>query len=438
LWEKIKLIERYALEPMKSIWEEEAKYSSWLKVEMAVCDARKELGLLDREIFELIKKNAKYSTERINEIEKITRHDVLAFTTNVGEYLGEYSRYFHQGLTSSDILDTSLSISLKKASGILYNDILELLEKLKKLAYKYKNTIMVGRTHGVHAEPITFGFKLTLWYSEMTRNLNRMKLAEDEISYGKISGAVGTFAHIDPKIEELVCKKLGLKSADISSQIIQRDRHAYFISVLAIIASTLEKFATEIRSLQRTEILELEESFAPGQKGSSAMPHKKNPILCERICGLSRILRGYAVSALENNNLWHERDISNSSVERVILPDSTILIDYMLKRFSFILETLKVNQKNMKKNLNLTRGLVFSQRVMLLLTNKGLSREKAYKIVQDDALESWKKSKNFKDLILGDGEIKKYMSKDEINSCFDYNYFIKNIDYIYTKVYERK
>lgn len=430
------MIERYALEPMNSIWQNKAKYDTWLKVEIAVCEARQELGLLKRKDLDYIKKNAKYSIDRINEIENITRHDVLAFTTNVGEYLGEYSRYFHQGLTSSDILDTSLSILLKKSSKIISSDLEKIINKLKILAQEHKNTIMIGRTHGVHAEPITFGFKLALWYSEMTRNLNRLKLAEKEISYGKISGAVGNYAHIDPQLEDRVCKKLGLKSTDISSQIIQRDRHAYFVNVLAIIASSLEKFTTEIRSLQRTEIMELEESFASGQKGSSAMPHKKNPIICERICGLSRVLRGYAVSALENNNLWHERDISNSSVERIIIPDSTILIDYMLNRFYFVLDTLKVNQHNMKKNLNLTKGLVFSQRIMLALTDKGLSREKAYKLVQDKALESWKRNKDFKELIINDKKIKKYISIDEIEKCFDYQYFLRNMDFIYRKVFK--
>ena len=430
------MIKRYSLEPMKSIWEDKEKYASWLKVELAVCEVRKELGFLDQDIFELIKERANYSIDRINDIEKVTRHDVLAFTSSVGENLGEFSRYFHQGLTSSDILDTSLGILLKEASRLIIKDIQEVIEKLKQLAYQHKNTIMIGRTHGVHAEPITFGFKLTLWYSEMSRNLKRMKQASEDVSYGKISGAVGTFAHIEPQIEEMVCKKLGLKSAKISSQIIQRDRHAFFLTVLAIIASSLEKFTTEIRSLQRTEILELEEGFAPGQKGSSAMPHKKNPILCERICGLSRLLRGYAISALENNNLWHERDISNSSVERIILPDSTILLDYMLQKFHSILKNLTVNQDNMKKNLDLTGGLVFSQRVMLELTRKGLSREKAYQIIQNNALESWKNYKSFKGLILEHQEIKKYMTKDEIISCFDYNYFIRNMDYIYQRVYK--
>lgn len=423
---------------MKSVWSERKKYNSWLEVELAVCEARKDLGLLDKETYNTIKKKASYSIDRINEIEKVTRHDVLAFTTSVGENLGEYSRYFHQGLTSSDILDTSLSIILKEASKIIIEDINRVIKKIKELAVIHKETIMIGRTHGVHAEPLTFGFKLTLWYSEMVRNLKRMKQVAKEVGYGKISGAVGTFAHIEPEIEKIACKKLGLKPADISSQIIQRDRHAHYLCVLAIIASSLEKFATEIRSLQRTEILELEEGFAPGQKGSSAMPHKRNPILCERICGLSRLIRGYSISALENNNLWHERDISNSSVERVVLPDSTILIDYMLQRFYFILNTLKVNNKNMKKNLSLTKGLIFSQRIMLELTRKGLSREEAYMLVQSAAMTSWESKKDFKEIILRQKKIKKYMTEDEINTIFDYNYFIRNIDYVYQKVYKKE
>jgi len=423
---------------MKSVWSERKKYDSWLEVELAVCEARKDLGLLDIETYNTIKKKAKYSFYRINEIEKITRHDVLAFTTSVGENLGEYSRYFHQGLTSSDILDTSLSIILKEASRIIIEDINRVIEKIKELAIIHKETIMIGRTHGVHAEPLTFGFKLTLWYSEMVRNLKRMNQVAKEVGYGKISGAVGTFAHIDPEIEKKACKKLGLKAADISSQIIQRDRHAHYLSVLAIIASSLEKFATEIRNLQRTEILELEEGFAPGQKGSSAMPHKRNPILCERICGLSRLIRGYAIAALENNNLWHERDISNSSVERVALPDSTILMDYMLQKFYFVLSTLKVNNKRMKNNLSITKGLVFSQRIMLELTKKGLSREEAYSLVQSAAMTSWEGKKDFKEIILKQQEIKKYMTEDEIDNIFDYNYFIRNIDYVYQKVYKEE
>ena len=422
---------------MKSLWEENNKYDSWLKVELAVCEARKELGILDENTFNIIKKKSTYSPDRINELEKVMKHDVLAFVSNVGENLGEYSRYFHQGLTSSDILDTSLALILKKSSSIIVKDINEVINILRELAFQHKDTIMIGRTHGVHAEPITLGFKFSLWYSEMMRNLKRMKTAKEEVSYGKISGAVGTFAHLEPQIEEMVCKKLGLKPEKISSQIIQRDHHAYFLCILAVIGSSLEKFATEIRSLQRTEILELEEGFSSNQKGSSAMPHKKNPVICERICGLSRVLRGYAISALENNNLWHERDISNSSVERIILPDSTILLDYMLQKFTWVLANLKVKQERMKNNLEITRGLIFSQRVMIELTKKGVPREKAYQLVQDIALKSWENENDFKEMILKDQEINQYLTREQIISCFDYNYFIRNIDYIYQRLYEK-
>ncbi len=422
---------------MKSLWEDNQKYDYWLKVELAVCESRKELGILDEETFKIIKKKSTYSINRINELEMVMKHDVLAFVSNVGENLGEYSRYFHQGLTSSDILDTSLALTLKKSSNIIIKDIIEVLTKLRQLALQHKETIMIGRTHGVHAEPITLGFKFSLWYSEMMRNLKRMKIAKEEVSYGKISGAVGTFAHVEPQIEEMVCKKLGLKPEIISTQIIQRDHHAYFLSILALIASSLEKFATEIRSLQRTEILELEEGFSPNQKGSSAMPHKKNPVLCERICGLARVLRGYTISALENNNLWHERDISNSSVERIILPDSTILLDYMLKQFMGVLANLKVNQGRMKKNLETTKGLIFSQRVMIELTKKGVPREKAYQLVQDVALRSWENGNDFKEMILEHQEINQYLTREQIISCFDYNYFTRNIDYIYQRLYDK-
>jgi adenylosuccinate lyase len=378
-----------------------------------------------------------FRSDRINELEKLLKHDVLSFTTSVGENLGEYSRYFHQGLTSSDILDTSLGILLKKSSIILIKDIIQVIDKLKELAFKHKNTIMIGRTHGVHAEPITLGLKFSLWYSEMRRNLKRMKMTKEEVIYGKISGAVGTFAHIEPEVEEIVCKKLGLRPAKISSQILQRDRYAHFVCVLAIIASSVEKFATEIRSLQRTEILELEEIFLTNQKGSSAMPHKKNPVICERICGLSRILRGYALSALENNNLWNERDISNSSVERIILPDSTMLLDYILQKFLFVLDNLKINDINMQKNLDLTGGLIFSQIIMIKLTQKGLPREKAYEIVQGLALESWDNKESFKEKLLENNLINQYLTKDEIKSCFDVKYFTRNIDFIYHRLYEK-
>jgi adenylosuccinate lyase len=344
------MIDRYSLPAMKNIWEEKNKYKTWLKIELLVCEALFESGRIDQEAIENIRKNARYSIDRIQEIEKVTRHDVLAFTTAVGENLREHSRYFHQGLTSSDILDTSLALMLKQSAEIIIKDIENLIKALKEKALEHKYTLMVGRTHGVHAEPITFGLKIALWFSEMQRNLERMKSAQEEISYGKISGAVGTFAHIDPHVEEYVCVGLGLKAAKISNQIIQRDRHAYYMTTLALIASSLEKFATEIRGMQRTEIYEVEEKFAAGQKGSSAMPHKRNPIICERICGLSRIVRANAMTALENVNLWQERDISHSSAERIILPDSNILIDYMLQKFTILISNLNIYPENMKEN----------------------------------------------------------------------------------------
>lgn len=432
------MIDRYSLPAMKNIWEEENKYKTWLKIELLVCEALFELGKIDQEVIENIKKNARYSIDRIQEIEKVTRHDVLAFTTAVGENLGENSRYFHQGLTSSDVLDTSLALRLKQSAEIIIRDIESLLKILKEKALEHKYTLMVGRTHGVHAEPITLGFKFALWYSEMQRNLERIKKAKEEISCGKISGAVGTFAHIEPYIEEYVCKKLGLYPAKISNQIIQRDRHAYYLSVLAVIASSLEKFATEIRGLQRTEIHEVEEEFAKGQKGSSAMPHKKNPIISERICGLSRVIRANAVIALENVNLWHERDISHSSAERIIIPDSNLLIDYMLQKFTNIIANLNVYPEHMKENLGKTRGLIFSQKMMLELTKKGLSREEAYKIVQRISMEVWQGKDNFKELLLADSEIGNYLSKSEIERCFDYQSYLKNIDTIFDKVFDQQ
>jgi adenylosuccinate lyase len=429
------MIDRYSLPAMKNIWQEENKYKTWLKIELLVCEALFESGEIDKNAIEKIRSNARYSLERIQEIEKVTRHDVLAFTTAVGEKLGDYSRYFHQGLTSSDILDTSLALMLKQSAKIIIEDIEKLIKALKEKALEYKYTLMIGRTHGIHAEPITFGFKIALWFSEMQRNLERMKKAQEEVSYGKISGAVGTFAHIDPRVEEYVCAKLSLKPAKISNQIIQRDRHANYLTTLAIIASSLEKFATEIRSLQRTEICETEEKFSAGQKGSSAMPHKRNPIICERICGLSRVVRAYAIIALENVNLWHERDISHSSAERIIIPDSNILIDYMLQKFSNLIDNLNVYPEHMKENMSKTRGLIFSQKIMLDLTKKGLSREEAYRIVQRISMQVWEGKENFSELILRDSEIAQYLSESEIRKCFDYQNYLKNIDQIFSRVF---
>lgn len=429
------MIDRYALPAMKSIWEEENKYKTWLKIELLVCEALFELGEINKSDIENIRKKAKYSIDRIREIEKVTRHDVLAFTTAVGENLGKYSRYFHQGLTSSDILDTSLALELKQSAEIIIEDIERLIKVLKEKAIEHKYTLMVGRTHGVHAEPITLGFKFALWFSEMQRNLERIKRAKEEISYGKISGAVGTFAHLDPYVEEYVCKELSLKPAKISNQIIQRDRHAYYLITLALIASSLEKIATEIRSLQRTEIYEVEEKFAIGQKGSSAMPHKRNPIICERVCGLSRVVRTNAIAAMENVNLWNERDISHSSAERIIIPDSNILIDYMLQKFTNLITNLNIYPEHMKQNLEKTKGLIFSQKIMLELIKRGLSREEAYKMVQRISMQVWQGQADFKALLLENAEVVQYLTKSEIEECFDYQTYLRNIDIIFTRVF---
>ena len=431
------MIDRYSFPAMKNIWEEENKYKIWLKVELLACEALFELEKIDKEVIENIRKNARYSIDRIQEIEKVTRHDVLAFTTAVGENLGEYSRYFHQGLTSSDVLDTSLALMLKQSAEIIIKDIDNVLKMLKERALEHKHTLMIGRTHGVHAEPITFGFKMALWFSEMQRNLERMKRAQEEISYGKISGAVGTFAHIDLYVEEYVCAKLNLKPAKISNQIIQRDRHAYYLATLAVIASSIEKFATEIRGLQRTEIYEAEENFSAGQKGSSAMPHKRNPIICERVCGLSRVVRANAMTALENVNLWQERDISHSSAERIIIPDSNVLIDYMLQKFTNLISNLNVYPERMKENMEKTRGLIFSQKIMLDLTEKGLSREEAYRMVQGISMQVWQGKAEFKKLLSEDPEVGQYLTRSEIEGCFDYQTYIKNIDSIFIRVFSQ-
>ena len=429
------MIDRYALPAMKNIWQEENKYKIWLEIELLACEALFLLKKINKDAIENIKKNARYSLARIQEIEKITQHDVLAFTTAVGENLGKYSRYFHQGLTSSDILDTSLALELKQSAEIIIEDIERLIRVLKEKALEHKYTLMVGRTHGVHAEPITLGFKFALWFSEMQRNLERIKRAKEEISYGKISGAVGTFAHLDPYVEEYVCKELSLKPAKISNQIIQRDRHAYYMTTLALVASSLEKFTTEIRTLQRTEIYEVEEKFAIGQKGSSAMPHKRNPIICERVCGLSRVVRANAIAAMENVNLWNERDISHSSAERIIIPDSNILIDYMLQKFTNLITNLNIYPEHMKQNLEKTKGLIFSQKIMLELTKRGFSREEAYKIVQNISMQVWQSQADFKALLLENAEVGQYLTKSEIEECFDYQTYLRNIDIIFTRVF---
>ncbi len=429
------MLERYSRERMKQIWSEENKYRTWLKVEILAAEAWAELGVIPKEAAEEIRAKADFDEKRILEIEKETRHDVIAFLTNVAEYVGPAARYLHWGLTSSDMLDTAMALRMKEAMDIIIEDVEECLETIKRRALEHKNIVMIGRSHGIHAEPITFGLKLAIWYDEMKRNLKRLKAARETISTGKISGAVGTFAHVDPRVEEYVCEKLGLKPAPVSNQIVQRDRYAEVFTALAILAGTVEKIATEIRHLQRTEVLEAEEYFRKGQKGSSAMPHKRNPILSENLCGLARMVRAYCVPALENIPLWHERDISHSSVERFICPDGFITADFMLARLNGLLSKLVVYPENMKKNLNLLKGLIFSQQVLLRLTQKGVSREDAYRIVQRRAMEVWEGKGTFKELLLEDKELSKYLSREEIEEIFDINYHLKHVDTIFHRVF---
>lgn len=429
------MITRYSRPEMSSIWSDESKYKNWLRVEIAVCEAWAENGRIPKEAVEEIKARAGFDVDRIDELEKEVKHDVIAFLTSVSEHVGENSRFIHLGLTSSDVLDTALALQLKDAAELIIKDLVSVLDVLKRRAYEHKDTVMIGRTHGIHAEPKTLGLVFALWYDEMKRNLERMHRAKDIISVGKISGAVGTFANVPPHVEEFACERLGLKAAPISTQIVQRDIHADYFLTLSIVASTIEKIALEVRHLQRTEVLELEEPFGKGQKGSSAMPHKRNPIISENLCGLSRLVRSYAISALENIPLWHERDISHSSVERVIGPDGTILLDYMLDRVHYLLDGLQVYPQNMEKNIWLTRGLVFSQKVLLKLIDKGFSREDAYKIVQDNAMETWKGTDDFKDLLLKDESIKNSLTPQEIEECFDVKADLKNIDAIFERVF---
>lgn len=429
------MIERYTRPEMGQLWTQENKFKTWLEVEILACEALAELGKIPKEAISRIKKKANFDVKRIKEIEKEVRHDMIAFLTNVGEYLGEDARYIHLGLTSSDVIDTALGIQLKQASEILEKDVQYLLDTLKDQAFKHKYTLMMGRTHGIHAEPITFGLKMAVWYTEMKRNQERLHRAKEMVSCGKISGAVGTFANIPPFVEEYVCQKTGLHPEPVSTQIVQRDRHAEFVAVLALIASSLDKFATEIRGLQKTEVREVEEPFYQGQKGSSAMPHKRNPVSCEQISGLARIIRGHALAAFENIPLWHERDISHSSVERIILPDSTILLNYLLNSFARILQDLIVHPETMKKNILLTHGLIFSESLLLLLTNKGLSRESAYKLVQRNAMQVWDQGGEFKNLILKDPEIRAHLSREEIEECFMLNHHLQHVDFVFHRVF---
>ena len=424
------MIARYTLPEMADLWSEENKFATWLKVEIAACEARAKLGEIPQKAVAAIKKKARFDIARIDQIEAKVQHDVIAFLSSLAENVGPESKYIHVGLTSSDILDTSLAF-LMKQSGILIREKLKSVsDLLREMVPRYKDAVCIGRTHGVHAEPTVFGLKLALWYTETLRNLRRLDAAIAEIAVGKLSGAVGNFANTDPRVEEFVCRKLGLKAAQVSTQVVQRDRHAYFLSVIAIIGGMIEKIATEIRSLQRTEILELEESFTRGQKGSSAMPHKKNPITCERLAGLSRVLRGNAAAAMENIALWHERDITHSSVERVIIPDSTILLHYMLDKLYGVLLNLKIDTRRMKHNINATRGLVFSQRVLLALTEKMPSREEAYKLVQSLAMESWDEGADFKALVKSSDMIRKYLKPKEIDTLFDISYYTRKADEI--------
>lgn len=427
------MIDRYTLPEMKAIWSQENKYRKWLDVEICACEALAEKGVVPAEALREIRKKADFTVERVDEIEAVTNHDVIAFLTCVAEYVGDASKYIHLGLTSSDVLDTALAVQIKEAGEQILQRMNKLRDVLLDKAKEHRNTIMIGRTHGIHAEPITFGLKMLLWVAETERNIKRMKSALETVSAGKISGAVGTYANIDPFVEEYVCKKLGLKPARVSTQVLQRDRHAEFITTLAVIGSSLDKFATEIRNLQRTDILEAEEYFKKGQKGSSAMPHKRNPITAERISGLARLLRGNAMVALENVPLWHERDISHSSVERVIIPDSTITLDYMLHKFTDIMANLIVYPENMKKNLDKTHGLIFSQRVLLALVDKGLSRERSYELVQRNAMRSWNKGENFKELLLGDADITAALPASEIEELFDFSYHLRHVDDIYRR-----
>ncbi len=430
------MIQRYTRKEMGDLWTDESKYAAWLKVEILACEAMAKMGKIPPNALSNIKKKAAFSVSRIETIEAETKHDVIAFLTNVAEHVGPDSRYIHLGLTSSDVLDTSNAYLLRKAGQMILKDMKKLLTAIKTMAFKHKNTVMVGRSHGIHAEPITFGLKLAVWYDEMKRNLKRLESGTASVSFGKISGAVGTFANTPPRVEAYVCRKLHLKPAPASTQIIQRDRYAEFFTAIAITGSSVEKMATEIRHLQRTEVSEAEEYFSKGQKGSSAMPHKRNPIGSENLTGLARILRANAMASLENIPLWHERDISHSSVERVIAPDSTILLDYMLNRLTNIIKKLIVYPDRMVENLGKLKGLIFSQQILLALASAGASREEAYERVQANALKVWRHKKDFKTLILADPQIVKYLSRKKIEELFDVSYHLKYISAVFKRVFD--
>ena len=430
------MIERYSRPEMVKIWEPEAKFQRWLDIEIAACEAWNKLGKIPASALKNIQKKSKFNVKRIAKIEAKVKHDVIAFVTNVAENVGKDGRYLHMGLTSSDVLDTCLALQLRDAGEILLKDLQELMKVIKRRALEHKWTIQVGRSHGIHAEPITFGLKLAIWYDEMKRHRERLELAVEQISYGKCSGAVGTFANIPPQIETMMMRKLRLKPAPASSQIVQRDRHAFYFSTLAVIAGTIEKISVEIRHLQRTEVLEAEEFFSKGQKGSSAMPHKRNPILSENLSGLARLMRGYAVAAMENQALWHERDISHSSVERVIGPDATVTLDFMFGRATQLLDQLVVYPERMKANLEALGGLVHSQRVLLALVGAGLAREEAYRIVQDAAMRIWQTREDFRSLLKKNQRVLKHMSQGAIDKIFDLKYHTKHVGTIFNRVFK--
>jgi adenylosuccinate lyase len=428
------MIERYTLPKMGSVWSEENKFKTWLKIEILACEALADLGEIPKEAVDAIKKKAAFDPKRILEIEETTRHDVVAFLDNVAEHVGPESRYIHLGLTSSDLLDTTLSCQMREAGGLILERIGDLKKALKEKALAHKKTVMIGRTHGIHAEPITFGLKMLLWYDEMSRREEALRRAIDTISYGKISGAVGTYAHLDRRVESYVLAKLDLKTAPVSTQILQRDRHAEYVVMLAVLASSLEKMATEIRNLQRTDVLEVEECFQKGQKGSSAMPHKRNPVTSERVAGLARLVRGNSLAAMENVALWHERDISHSSVERVILPDVTIAVDYMLERFTWVVKNLVVYPENMKRNLEKTNGLIYSQKLLLKLTQAGVTREDAYGWVQAAAMKTWETGQPFERSIREEKEITTRLGPDKLKEIFTLESFLKEVDAIFARV----
>ena len=429
------MIPRYTLPEMGALWSETTKFQKWLEVELAVCEVHAEMGVIPRDALEEIRERAAFTVERINEIEKTTDHDVIAFTTNLAESIGESSRFVHYGLTSSDVVDTANALLLRDACDLLLQKVEALLEVLKRRAFEFKNTPQIGRTHGIHAEPTSFGLTFALWYDEMRRNRARLQAARERVSVGKISGAVGAFAHLDPVVEERVCERLGLRPALVSTQVIQRDRYAEYLSTLALIASSLEKFALQVRHWQRTEVREAQERFRAGQKGSSAMPHKRNPILSERICGMARTVRANSIVGLENVALWHERDISHSSAERIVLPDSSVTLDYMLHKTASLLDGLVVYPERMLENLNATRGLVFSGQLLLALTQSGVSREQAYEWVQRNAMRVWDEGHDFQTLISADPDIRKHLSVEQIKSAFALDTYLRNVGVVFKRVF---